>query len=460
MQHSAKTDYLAVGITVPASAPQVPYNTTAEQAVLGAILLDRDAIILVAPLLEVEDFYHPQHQQVYAAMLELYGKRQPADYITTAEVLRQREQLEAIGGEPYLLQMIEVPPHSYHVEYHAKIVRDAAAGRRMIAVGSDIAAMGYSNKARDELLAEAQRLLDRTSRQSLTSDLKFPEQISRRYQAALENDEPLGLATGLHTLDEHLVGGLHIGELILLAARPSLGKSALALQITYNVAKRGNFVLFVSLEMKERALWQRLIAIESGMDLTLIRQHRRQSQEEFGRHVEADGALSALPFAIADDFGTSLLDIRSKTLALQAERGKLSLLVIDYLGLINHKASKRGDSNRVQDVSEISRGLKQLAGELNCPVLALAQLNREVEHRTDGIPKLADLRDSGSLEQDADVVMFLDCEELRKPDTQLKGVTDIYIAKHRQGALGKLPMLYNRATGRWSDLTYRVPDGY
>lgn len=460
MQHSAETNYQTIDTTVRSSAPQVPYNTTAEQAVLGAVLLDRDAIILVAPLLEAEDFYHSQHQQIYSAMIELYAKRQPADYITVAEVLHQHGQLEAIGGESYLKQMVEVPPHSYHVEYHAKIVRDAAAGRRMIAVGSDIAAMGYSNKARDELLAEAQRLLDRTSRQSLTSDLKFPEQISRRYQESLENDEPLGLSTGLQTLDDHLVGGLHIGELVLLAARPSLGKSALALQITHNVAKRGNFVLFVSLEMKERALWQRLIAIESGMDLTSIRQHRRQTDAEFARHVTADGVLSEMSFAIADDFGTSLADIRSKTLALQAERGKLSLLVIDYLGLINHKASKRGDSNRVQDVSEISRALKQLAGELNCPVLALAQLNREVEHRTDGIPKLADLRDSGSLEQDGDVVLFLDCEELRKSDTQLKGITDIYVAKHRQGALGKLPMLYNRSTGRWSDLTYRVPDGF
>lgn len=445
---------------VVGSIPQLPYNTTAEQSVLGAVLLDRDAIVLAAPWLETDDFYHPQHQQIYSAMLELYAERKPADYITVAEVLRKRGQLEAIGGEHYLLQCVEVPPHSAHVEYHAQIVRDAAAGRRMIAVGSDIAAMGYSSKDRDELVAEAQRLLDRTNRKTLTADIKFPEQISRRYQQSLESDEPLGLPTGLATLDEHLVGGLHNGELVLLAARPSVGKSALALQILHKVAKRGQFVLFVSLEMKERPLWQRLIAIETGMDLTLIRQHHKQSPDEFTRHVAADGALSGYPFAIADDFGTSLVDIRSKTMALQAERGRLAMVIVDYLGLINHKASRRGDSNRVQDVSEISRGLKQLAGELNCPVLALAQLNREVEHRNDGIPKLADLRDSGSLEQDADVVLFLDCEEVRKPDTQLKGVTDIYVAKHRQGALGKLPMLYNRSNGRWSDLTYRTPEGY
>lgn len=453
-------DYRTTATRTDTAAPVLPYNTTAEQAVLGAVLLDRDAIILLATMLEPDDFYYPQHQQVYSAMLELYSKRQPADYITVAEVLRRRGELDSIGGEAFLLQMVEVPPHAYHVEYHAQIVRDAAAGRRMISVGSDIAAMGYSSKSRDELIAEAQRLLDRTTRTSQIVDLKFPDQISRRYQASLESDEPEGLPTGLSALDAHLVGGLHNGELVLLAARPSVGKSALALQVLHNVSKRGDLALFISLEMKERPLWQRLIAIESGLDLTGIRLHRRQSQEDFARHVAADGVLSERSFVIADDFGTSLVDIRARTLALQAERGRLALVIVDYLGLINHKASRRGDSNRVQDVSEISRGLKQLAGELNCPVLALAQLNREVEHRNDGIPKLSDLRDSGSLEQDSDVVLFLDCEELRKPDTQLKGITDIYVAKHRQGALGKIPMYYNRATGRWSDVSYRSVEGY
>jgi replicative DNA helicase len=226
------------------------------------------------------------------------------------------------------------------------------------------------------------------------------------------------------------------------------------------VAKRGDLVLFISLEMKELPLWQRLVAVESGMDLKAVRQFRKQSQDDQVRHVTADGHLSGYNFVLADDFGTSLVDIRSKTQALRSERGRLSLVVVDYLGLINHKASSRGDANRTQDVSEISRGLKQLAGELNCPVLALAQLNREVEHRSDGIPKLADLRDSGSLEQDADIVIFLDSEEVRKPETQLKGVTDLYVAKHRQGALGKIPMLFNRSNQRWSDLTYRTPEGY
>lgn len=445
---------------VVGSIPQLPYNTTAEQAVIGAVLLDRDAIVLAAPWLEAEDFYHPQHQQIFSTMLDLYGDGQPADYITVAEVLRKRGQLEAVGGEHYLLQCVEVPPHSAHIEYHAQIVRDAAAGRRMIAVGSDIAAMGYSSEDREALIAQAQRLLERTTRKTLTADLKFPEQISRRYEEYVMSDEQEGLPTGLATLDEHLVGGLHNGELVLLAARPSIGKSALGLQILYNVAKRGDLVLFISLEMKELPLWQRLIAVESGMDLKAVRQFKKQSQQDQVRHMTADGKLSEYNFVLADDFGTSLVDIRAKTQALRAERGRIALVVVDYLGLINHKASSRGDANRTQDVSEISRGLKQLAGELNCPVLALAQLNREVEHRTDGIPKLADLRDSGSLEQDADIVLFLDSEEIRKPDTQLKGITDIYVAKHRQGALGKIPMLFNRINQRWSDLTYRTPDGF
>lgn len=441
--------------------PLTPTNLDAEAAVLGACLSDRDAIVAIAPSLETEHFYLERHRWIYAAMLALYERRVPCDLITVGDELRRAGHLEECGDTPGLAMLADSTPIAQHVEYYATIVRDVALSRAMIEVGRAIAAAGYTTPDRDALVKQASDLLERTTRQSQTSRLLTAEQASRLWQEHFSADRPVGQPTGIRTLDKHLIGGLHRGDLVILAARPSIGKTALALQIARNIAMTGDLVLYVSLEMKAvPSLWQRLLAVESGINSERIRMGQAGIGEgEMVGLMEADGRLSEATLMIDDDFSGSAFDIRTRALALQAERGRVSLVVVDYLQLVNGGGDpnrKQDARNRVLEIGEISRSLKHLAGALDCPVLALSQLNRGVESRADRTPLLSDLRESGNLEQDADLVWFL-----KAPDDGTKNVCEVHIAKHRNGPLGKVALWFAPETGRWSDLeVYRSPQGY
>jgi len=440
--------------------PKVPYDTHAEQAVLGSIILDRDAIALVEPFLKADDFYYPSHRMIFQAMLDCYTRRVPADYVTLGALLAERGQLEQAGGHMHLIDLANVPATALHCEWYANIVLDKAYSRTMIEVGRDIAAMGYDSLERDALMAKSKAMLERVERRAATSDIHWAREISHEFIRSLDDEAPKAVSTGLVDLDRQLVGGLHKSTLVLVAARTSIGKTAFALQLARNVASRGESVLFLSLEMNRAALWQRLTAIESGLDSTRIQQHTGLSQAELARLIAADGALSQYPLGIMEQDVPTVSRLRGVALASVAERGMPALVIIDYLNLLTPESERKGN-NRVNDVGEMSRACKQLAGTLNCPVVALAQLSRGVEQRQDGIPRLSDLRESGSLEQDADVVLFLDREEMRDPKSQRTGVVDVLISKHRMGALGKVTMTFDPSTGRFRNHTgYEVPAGY
>lgn len=438
--------------------PTLPVNYDAEMAVIGSIVLDRDAIVAIAPWLLADDFYLPQHKAIYAAALDCYSRRVPPDLITIGEVLRRTGDFDGIGGVPGLARYADAVPTAYHAEYYAQIVRDVALSRAMIEAGADIASVGYQpGLDRAALVHKAQQLLERATNRVQTSVLATAEQVSREWGEAFQAGGSVGHPTGLHDLDRQLAGGFHRGELIIAAARPSVGKTAIALQVARNVAANEGRVLFCSFEMKRVDLWSRLISVESGVPLERVRQPKLMDGDDMSRAADADGILSQMPLLIDHDFGATIGDVRNRALALQAEKGSIALVVVDYLQLVNTPAGR--DRNRVLEVGEISRGLKRLAGELDCPVLALSQLSRGVEGRADKIPLLSDLRESGNLEQDGDVVLFLHRPELYG-DAQLKGVCEIHIAKNRQGPLGKVALVYRPDTGRWRDMAYQTPSGY
>jgi replicative DNA helicase len=433
-------------------AKALPANLDAEQAVIGACILDRDAVIAVAPWLLADDFYLERHRFIYAAILACYEQRTPPDRVNVCDILRQRGQEAECGGGAYLVDCTQIIGHALHVEYHARIVVDTALARAIIQAGGQVAALGYEEGIeRAALIAKVEDLMRRATQRAQTTALAYAEQVSREFMEWIAADAINAVPTGLTDLDRHLVGGFEHGDFVLLAARPSVGKTALALAIARNVARDGTRVLFVSFEMRRLKLWQRLVALEAGIEITRIRDKRHLGDGELGRIVEADGRLSQLPLVIDDQTEKTFSAIRTRALALQAQT-PIGLVVIDYLQLVMPKSTN--GKNREQEVAEVSKGAKALAMQLNCPVLGLSQLNRAVENRADRVPVLSDLRESGSLEQDADTVIFIHREDLYNQSGKANNVADLYVAKHRQGALGKIAVRYDPALNRWDDLSY------
>lgn len=439
----------------------LPSNIEAERAALGSVLLNRDAIIAIAPWLLPEYFYLEKHAWIYEAMLACYNSRIPPDTRTVSEELRRREQLDTIGGIPYLSELVDAVPTSYHVEYYARIVERTALLRKLIVAGGKIAALGYDEQ--DDLeatLDKAETVLFEISQRRGTQDFIHIGQVIDSYYEQINylqehRGEVVGVPTGFRDLDE-ITGGLQKSDLIILAARPSVGKTSCIMSIAYNVATQHHGTVGVfSLEMSREQLVQRLLSMDTGIDT-----HRLRTGDihdaDLKKMFDSMGRLAAVPIYIEDTPGLSVMEVRSKARRLQSERG-VDLLVIDYLQLMQ---GRRSDGNRVQEVSEISRGLKALARELNVPVIALSQLSRAVEGRTSHVPMLSDLRESGSIEQDADIVMFIYREELYDPNTDKKGIAELHIAKHRNGPVGVVPMRFEARTTRFMDLTYRTPDGY
>lgn len=443
---------------------QLPFNMEAERAVIGSLFLDRDSIVAIAPSLTADDFYLQQHREIYAAALDCYSRRVPGDLITIAEVLRKEGTLADHGDFPGLARYADAVPTAAHVEYYAQIVADTALSRAMIQAGGGIAAVGYEPLDRAALVHKAQGLLERATQRQQGSAWVYGDQISSEWQASKTSGRNAPVATGIYTLDRQLAGGLHRGELTLLAARTSVGKTSLALQITRNIFGRGQLVPWFSIEMDREALWDRLVSTEARLPVDKVRNYELPgtvTDAEMSAIAGADGKLSGMGqhFTVIDSRGVTITDMRNNALALQAKHGDIGLLVVDYIQLASSPG--RREQNRVLEIGEVSRGLRRLAGELNCPVLALAQLKRGAGEGENKIPLLSDLRESGNLEQDADVVLFLDREEMYSPNTAKKGVVDIHVAKQRQGPLGKVPVFFKAEYGRWFDTDgYVAPPGY
>lgn len=436
-----------------------PHNLEAEVAVLGSLLLDRDAIIRVASILKPEDFYRPAHGLIYEAILDLYNRREPADIVTLQAELARREKLEYIGGIPTLADLPIRVPTAVHIEHYSRTVQQTALLRRIIRAGTEIVSVGYNTaKEADEALDEAQQIIHEVAQNRRDRDFISLYQAVEDYFEKLDHlqqhrGEVVGVPTGFIDLDQ-MTGGFQKSDLLILAARPGVGKTSMSLGLAYNAAQHGKTVAIFSLEMPAEQLVQRLLSMETGIDSHRLRLGHIHD-EEWEAISRAVGKLSELQIYIDDSPGISIMELRTKARRLQAERG-LDFVQIDYLQLM--KGSRSSD-NRVQEVSEISRGLKELARELNVPVLSMAQLSRSVESRSSHIPMLSDLRESGSIEQDSDMVMFIYREELYDPETEKKGLAELHIAKHRNGPLGVVNLRFFEKTTRFADLErYRESD--
>jgi len=430
-----------------------PHNTDAEQSLLGSLLIDRDAIIRVAAFLKPEDFYHHANGTVYRAVFDLYNRREPTDFITLSDELGRREQLDAVGGLAYLSSLLNAVPTAVHVEYYGRIVERTATLRRLIDAGAKIVAIGYQEGIETEdALDSAERAIFDVSQKRQTKDfVSIAEVIDRLFEhmEIVESGRATpGVPSGYQDLDA-ITGGLQRSDLVILAARPSMGKTSLALGIAHGAAsKNRSKVGIFSLEMSADQLVNRLLSMETGIDSHSLRLGKIPDGER-ERLYRAFGTLSELDIFIDDAPGASIMDVRSKARRLQAEHG-LDLLVVDYLQLMSGRRSE----NRVQEISDISRGLKGLARELNVPVLALSQLSRAVEQRSEHEPKLSDLRESGAIEQDADVVLFIYREDKYDSSSEKKGIAEIIVAKHRNGPTGSFHMRFFDRTARFADLEH------
>jgi replicative DNA helicase len=443
---------MKTGMTEPSIERMPPHNAEAEEAVLGSLLIDPDAIVQVATFLKPDDFYREKHGWIYTAIQDLHERREPADFVTLCDELSRREQLELLGGPAYVTSLINVVPTSIHVEYYARIVERTAILRRLIEAAGQIAGLAYQEAEDvDEVVDRAEQLLFGISQQRIHRDLVPIRQVLSAYYDRIEyltrhQGEMIGIPTGFSDLDK-LLGGLQRSDMVILAARPSVGKTALALSCALHAARRfRQRVAFFALEMSAEQLIQRLIAQETQIDSQRLRRGEIH-EHEWAAFVKATNDLSETLFYVDDTPGISAPELRTKARRLHAEFG-LDLIVVDYLQLM------RGDvraENRVQEISAISRSLKGLARELNVPLLALSQLSRAVEARKEKRPQLSDLRESGALEQDADVVMFIYRDELYNENSERKNLADIIVAKHRNGPIGTVTLFFKKELAQFCE---------
>jgi len=439
--------------TVPAGKIP-PQNIDAEKSLLGAVLIDEETLADITEHVTLRDFYEKRHSMIYDAMMRLYEKRKPVDLLTLTDELKRKKELEEVGGSAYLTELTNYVPTSAHAESYAEIVAQKAVRRRLIKASGEISEMGFNeDSTTQELLQQAEAELFAVSDQSLKQDLVSIETIltdsfDRMEELHRNKGQLRGVRTGYRDLD-NMTAGLQRSDLIILAARPAMGKTTLVTNLAYNVATIAKqSVLFFSLEMSKEQLVDRMLADASGVDAWNIRTGNL-SEDDFSKLSDAMGEMAEAPIYIDDTPGVSVLEMRTKA-RRAAHEAPLGLIIIDYLQLM--QGSGRDNGNRVQEVSEISRGLKLLARELNVPVIALSQLSRSVESRTPQIPQLSDLRESGSIEQDADIVMFIYREAYYNPDTERENITDLIIAKHRNGPTGKVELYFHPERLRFMSL--------
>lgn len=435
-----------------------PQNLDAEMSLLGAVLLDDEVIADILEHANPKDFYDKRHALIFDAMSRLYEKHKPIDLLTLTEELKKKDELETIGGSSYLSELTNYVPTAAHAESYAEIVAQKAVRRRLIRASADISELGFDEEtSTQELLEKAEAELFSVSDQSLKQDLVSLESVLTdsfdRLEELHRNKGSLrGVRTGYRDLD-NMTAGLQRSDLLILAARPAMGKTTLVTNLAYNVATIAKQpVLFFSLEMSKEQLVDRMLADASGVDSWNIRTGNL-SDDDFAKLSEAMGEMAEAPIYIDDTPGLSVLEMRTKA-RRAAHEAPLGLIIVDYLQLM--QGSGRSDGNRVQEVSEISRGLKLIARELDVPLIALSQLSRSVEQREDKRPQLSDLRESGSIEQDADIVMFIHRPGYYEPDNEeLQNITNLIIAKHRNGPVGKVDLYFHPERLRFMSLDRR-----
>jgi replicative DNA helicase len=435
-----------------------PQDIVAEQSVLGGMMLSKDAIADVVEEVKGTDFYRPAHEMVYDAILDLYGRGEPADAVTVAAELTKRGEIGRVGGAPYLHTLISMVPTAANAGYYARIVRERAVLRRLVEAGTRIVQLGYATDGGDveELVNNAQAEIYAVSENRTSEDyLPLSEIINgamEEIEAASNRGEGMvGVPTGFADLDR-LTNGLHPGQMVVIAARPAIGKSTLGIDIVRSASIKHNLASVVfSLEMSRNEITMRLLSAEGRVPLQNMRKGTMRD-EDWQRLASTMGKVSQAPLFIDDSPNMSLMEIRAKCRRLK-QRHDLKLVVIDYLQLMS--SGKRVES-RQQEVSEFSRALKLLAKELEVPVIAISQLNRGAEQRTDKRPQMSDLRESGAIEQDADVIILLHREDAYEKESPRAGEADIIVAKHRNGPTDNIVVAFQGHYARFVDM---APEG-
>jgi len=422
-----------------------PQSIEAEQAVIGALLVNSVAISRVIDMLKPEHFYRQAHKHIYSSIVSLYNKSEPIDIVTVSEYLRDNDKLELVGGRAAINDLALSVITTANIEYYARIVADKATLRELIKAGTEIVSIAFDENDTEQIMDTAEKLIFSISQKVVSDDLihirdvvvESYEQIETRYN---NRDEIIGVPSGFYDLD-NMTAGFQPSDLIIVAARPSMGKTAFCLNIAQEVAIRRKLpVAIFSLEMSKEQLVQRMLCSEAEIDSNRLRTGHMQS-EDWSKLTAAMGLLGDAPIFIDDSAGVGVMEVRAKCRRLRMEYKNLGLIIIDYLQLMGGNNS--GKFDRVNEISAISRGLKNLARELKVPIIALSQLSRAVESRTVKKPMLSDLRESGSIEQDADIVMFIYREDYYEPEnTEKKGKAEIIIAKQRNGPVGSVDLLF------------------
>jgi len=434
-----------------------PHSLEAEKSTLGSMLVDKDSVIKISDFLRPEDFYHDAHRVIYQAILDLYDKRTPIDLVTMTNILEERKELKLIGGASYLALLANEVPTATHIFQYATIVKQKAILRKLIIAGDAIKGMGYrEDENLEELIDSAEKALFTVS-QTYVSDkfVHIKDVLNKTYEKISDLHDPeakekyRGMPTGFKALD-NILSGMQPSDMIVLAARPSMGKTALALNVAQNAAKKGFSVGLISLEMSKEQLVERMFCSLLSVDSWKMRTGKL-TDDDFSKIGSVMDDLNSMKIYIDDSVGNSIAELKAKARRLKMESG-LDFLIIDYLQLMSSGSASSYQGNRVQEISEISRSLKALARDLHIPIMALSQLSRAVEMRPSKVPQLSDLRESGAIEQDADVVLMLYREDYYEEDSDRKGITDVYIRKHRNGPIGHVELAFKKEQMKFMDV--------
>lgn len=437
----------------------IPFSAEAEEAVLGAILINPEVWVDVASFLQQDDFFLLRHRWIWEAMQRITERSESLDYLTVSQELAQLGHLEEIEGTPALVRLINNTPVSVHAEVYGRIVERAALRRRLLAAAESILGVARDEQQTIESVIEQTedsifRAIESRERRDLVSIRSIIDIFYERIEYLIRHsDAPLGLPLGFGNLDE-LLGGMQNSDLLIFAGRPGMGKTSFLLTVLLYAARQDKRVAFFTMEMDKEQIVQRLASMETGISMQKLRLGQ-VSQQEQGRLVEAMGRLSALDIYIDDTPALNPLELRAKCRRMAFRTG-VDLIIVDYMQLMN--AGGAYENNRVQEISFISRSMKELARDLNVPLLSAAQLSRAVEQRQDKRPQLRDLRESGSIEQDADIVMFLYRDEVYNEATEIPGQADIIVAKHRNGPTGTVSLFFDKTITRFRDANSRPID--
>lgn len=448
-----------------------PHSIEAEQSVIGGLLLENEALDKIADILSAQDFYQHDHKTIFQHISKLIEHNRPADIVTVAESLESNAELSSVGGIAYLGALAQNTPTAANIRRYAEIVRERAVMRKLVVVGSDIADSAYNPNGRDaqQLLDEAEAKIFQIAEGGQRSSQGFQDikellpQVAERIDMLFSRDnqsDVTGIPTGFSDLDS-MTSGFQGGDLIIVAGRPSMGKTAFSLNIAENVAlDTGLPVAVFSMEMASTQLAMRMIGSVGRLDQHRMRTGRLED-EDWEKLTTALGRLNEAPIFIDEGAGLSSFDVRARARRLHRQTGKLGLIVVDYLQLMAAPAGKQGE-NRATEISEISRSLKALAKELDVPVVALSQLNRSVEQRPDKRPVMSDLRESGAIEQDADLILFIYRDEVYNPDSADKGTAEIIIGKQRNGPIGRVRLTFIGENTRFENFANAgyMPDNY